>query len=137
MAYVFVDRVLECEPRRRVVAVKALAFNEELFKDHFPGMPVLPGAMILEGFVQAARHALGAAADGHGEWVLHAVENMRFNRFATPGDLLRLEADFDGEESGTVWFRGRAKVDDQGICRVRFALREKDAAELDAGTVSA
>ena len=59
MAYVFVDRILECEPGARVVAIKALAFNEELFKDHFPGMPVLPGAMILEGFVQAAQHLAG------------------------------------------------------------------------------
>ncbi len=49
--YVFVDRVDECEPGERVVAVKALALNEEFFRDHFPGMPVLPGAMILEGFV--------------------------------------------------------------------------------------
>ena len=137
MAYVFVDRVLECEPRRRVVALKALAFNEEFFKDHFPGMPVLPGAMILEGFVQAVRHALGAAADGHDDWVLHAVEQMRFNRFATPGDLLRLEAQFDREEQGVVWFRGRATVGEEGVCRLRFAVREKDAPALDAGAGSA
>lgn len=125
MAYVFVDRVLECEPGRRVVALKALAFNEEFFRDHFPGMPVLPGAMVLEGFVQAARLCLAAAQGGHDRWVLHAVENMRFNRFATPGEVVRLEADRDGEDEAAVWFKGRASADGQGVCRLRFALRER------------
>ena len=131
MAYVFVDRILECEPGARVVAIKALAFNEELFKDHFPGMPVLPGAMILEGFVQAARHCLAARDGGHDGWVLHEVKAMRFNRFATPGEVLRLEADFDREEEGAVWFKGRARVDEQGVCRLRFAVREGAAAGID------
>ncbi|MHC4547924.1 MAG: 3-hydroxyacyl-ACP dehydratase FabZ family protein [Planctomycetota bacterium] len=127
MAYVFVDKILECEPGRRVVAVKALAFNEEFFRDHFPGMPVLPGAMILEGFVQAARQCLAAAEDGHDGWVLHAVENMRFNRFATPGEVVHLEADRDREEEGAVWFKGRARVEGQGVCRLRFAVRERES----------
>jgi 3-hydroxyacyl-[acyl-carrier-protein] dehydratase len=122
MAYVFVDKILECEPGRRVVAVKALAFNEEFFRDHFPGMPVLPGAMILEGFVQAARHCL---AGEHDRWVLHAVENMRFNRFATPGEVVHLEADRDGEDDEAVWFKGRAEVEGRGVCRLRFAVRKQ------------
>ncbi|MHC4223696.1 MAG: 3-hydroxyacyl-ACP dehydratase FabZ family protein [Planctomycetota bacterium] len=128
MAYTFIDRVLECEPRERVVAVKALAFNEEYFRDHFPGMPVMPGAMILEGFVQAARHCLAAAEGGDDGWVLHAVEGMRFNRFAAPGEVLRLEAQLDKEEEGAVWFRGRAKIGDEGVCRLRFAVRERGSA---------
>ena len=123
MAYLFVDKVLECEPGQRVVAIKALALNEEYFRDHFPGMPVLPGAMILEGFVQAARHCLGG-----GDWILCAVEQMRFNRFATPGEVLRLEAEKTGEDDdGTVSFKGRARVDEQGVCRLKFALRRPAA----------
>ena len=118
MAFAFIDRVLECEPGARIVAVKGLAMNEEFFLDHFPGMPVLPGAMVLEGFVQAARHCLG-----EGDWVLVAVEQMRFNRLATPGELLHLEAEVTGEENGATWFKGRAKVDDEGVCRLKFAVR--------------
>ncbi len=130
MSYVFVDRVLECEPGTRIVAHKALAYNEEFFRDHFPGMPVLPGAMLLEGFVQAARRCLAATPGGSDAWVLHAVSNMRFNRFATPGEVLRLEAERDGEGSGEgeVWFKGRASVEGDGICRLRFALRPSASA---------
>jgi len=51
---------------------------------------------------------------------------MRFNRFATPGEVVRLEADRDGEkEGGAVWFKGRAKVEGSGVCRVRFAVRPR------------
>lgn len=127
MSFVFVDRVLECEPGRRVVALKALAYNEEFFRDHFPGMPVLPGAMILEGLVQAARTCMGT---GHEEWTLVAVENMRFNRFAVPGEVLRLEAtreEAGGAEGGPAWFKGRAAVGEEGVCRARFAIGPRPA----------
>lgn len=130
MAYVFVDRVVECEPGKRIVALKALAYNEELFRDHFPGMPVLPGAMLLEGFVQAARRCLG---DGAAAWSLLAVENMRFNRFAVPGEVVRLEAEKESEEAGRVWFKARAFVEEQGVCRARFAIGPRG---LDVGPPS-
>jgi len=128
VSYVFVDRILECAPGESVTALKALSFNEELFKDHFPGMPVLPGAMILEGFVQAARHCLGRGEGGRDAWILDRVEAMRFNRFARPGDLLRLEATVDKREGGRVWFKGRARTEEEGICRLRFAVRERETA---------
>ena len=128
-AYVFLDRVLECEPGARIVGLKALAFNEDFFRDHFPGKPVLPGAMVLEGFVQAARHCLASREGGHDRWTLHEVGGMRFNRFAVPGEVLKLEAEFDKSENGAVWFKGKASVDETGVCRLRFALIEYDPDE--------
>jgi 3-hydroxymyristoyl/3-hydroxydecanoyl-(acyl carrier protein) dehydratase len=127
MGFVFIDRVVECEAGRRIVALKALAFNEEFFRDHFPGMPVLPGAMLLEGFVQAARRCLASAPGGDDRWTLAEVAQMRFNRFAVPGEVVRLEAEREREEGGAVWFKGRAQVGEEGVCRLRFALR-RDAA---------
>ena len=127
MAFAFLDRILECDAGERVVARKALSLNEEFFRDHFPGMPVLPGAMILEGFVQAARRCLADLPGGHDRWTLQAVATMRFNRFASPGELLDLEATRDREEDGAIWFKGRASVDGEGVCRLKFALRESPA----------
>ena len=131
MTYVFIDRVAECEPGERVLAAKALAFNEEFFRDHFPGMPVLPGAMMLEGFVQAARHCLSTAAGGHDQWHLHEVSQMRFNRFATPGEVLMLEVTRDRDEDGVVWFRGKATVEGDSVGRLRFAVRDTVAAAVE------
>jgi len=133
MAFVFIDRILECEAGERVVALKALAFNEEFFRDHFPGMPVLPGAMILEGFVQAARRCLSAAG-GDDHWVLTEVAQMRFNRFVVPGEVVRLEVEREREEDGSVWFRGRAHTGEEAVGRLRFAVRPRAAARVDAGT---
>lgn len=124
MTYVFVDRVIECDPGRRIVAVKALAMNEEFFRDHFPGMPVLPGAMILEGFSQAARECLARQESGHDRWILHEVANMRFNRFAEPGEVVHFEVSREEHKGEGAWFSGRARVEEEGICRARFALRE-------------
>ncbi len=128
MAFVFIDRVLECEAGERIVALKALAFNEEFLRDHFPGMPVLPGAMILEGLVQAARQCLSARPGGNDRWVLAEVAQMRFNRLVVPGEIVRLEAERDREEGDTVWFRGRALVGEENVGRLRFAVRPHDAA---------
>jgi 3-hydroxyacyl-[acyl-carrier-protein] dehydratase len=132
MAFVFIDRVLECEAGERIVALKALAFNEEFFRDHFPGMPVLPGAMILEGFVQAARQCLAAREGGDDRWVLSEVAQMRFNRFVVPGEVVRLEAERESEDAGTVWFRGRAYAGEDGVGRLRFAVRPRKADGVDA-----
>jgi len=123
--YDFIDRVLECESGQRIVAIKALALNEEFFQDHFPGAPVLPGAMILEGFVQAARRCLDDPAGGGSPWILHAAANLRFNRFVSPGDVLRLEAKREESEGGATWFSGHATCDGETVCRVRFAVRRR------------
>ncbi len=125
MAYDFVDRILECVPGESVAALKAFALNEEFFQDHFPGKPVVPGAMILEGMIQAARRCLAALPGGHDQWTLHEVENLRFSRFVVPGDTMRLEAAKDGEAEGRPWFRAQAFIGEETVCRVRFGLRSR------------
>ncbi len=128
MPYVFVDRILESAPGERAVGIKALSLGEEFFQDHFPGMPVLPGAMILEGLVQTARHCLAQVEGGHDEWILDAVEHVKFNRFATPGMQVRLEVERDREEDGAVWFKGRALLEGETICQAKLAVRPRERA---------
>jgi 3-hydroxymyristoyl/3-hydroxydecanoyl-(acyl carrier protein) dehydratase len=81
--------------------------------------------MILEGFVQAARHCLAAQPASDDRWVLAEVAQMRFNRFAVPGEIVRLEAEREREEEGVIWFRGRAYVGDEGVGRLRFSVRRR------------
>jgi 3-hydroxyacyl-[acyl-carrier-protein] dehydratase len=133
MAFVFLDRVLECDPGQSVVALKALAYNEEHFRDHFPGMPVMPGAMIVEGLTQAARHCLAAAPEGSERWALVEVAQARFLRLALPGEILRLEAKRDRADGDAVWFRGKASVGEETACSLRFAMRPLPASGFDVG----
>ena len=59
------------------------------------------------------------------DWVLDEVNGMRFNRFAVPGESLRLELEKEGEEDGAVRFKARARVGDAGVCRAKFSVRPR------------
>ena len=88
MRFELIDQVLEHAPDR-VVAIKNVTLAEEYLADHFPGFPVLPGVLMLEALVQAARHLLtasdgdagdgdGATAAGNEPLVLAQVRNVRY-----------------------------------------------------------
>ncbi len=91
MRFELVDRVVE-QTADRIVTVKAVTNAEEYLGDHFPTFPVLPGVLMLEAMVQAARR-LGDAgrADQSSPLVLGKVRALKYGRFVRPGDLLRVE----------------------------------------------
>jgi len=114
MRFRFVDAVLE-QSADRVVTLKRLSATEEYLKDHFAAFPVMPGVLMLESMVQAARlllepghHASDLAAPR--PWVLTGVRALKFGRFVRPGDALRVEVTRDGIEERLARFRGRAWV---------------------------
>lgn len=71
------------------MTIKQVSNAEEYLQDHFPTFPVLPGVMMLECMVQAARRLL--ASQGHDRCVLGAVRALKYGRFVKPGDALRIE----------------------------------------------
>ncbi|MGH9465654.1 MAG: 3-hydroxyacyl-ACP dehydratase FabZ [Thermoanaerobaculia bacterium] len=93
--FLLVDRVLEIEPGRRIVALKNVTFNEPFFNGHFPGDPVMPGVLVVEGLAQAGGILLvHARADRAAKLLLFtAIERARFRRPVVPGDQLRYEVE--------------------------------------------
>jgi 3-hydroxyacyl-[acyl-carrier-protein] dehydratase len=92
------DRVTEIEDGIRGVGVKNVTANEECFKGHFPGNPILPGALIVEAMAQTAAVVLGYGAreSGDGDQKnpdvrLAAIQEMKFRKTVTPGDRLMIE----------------------------------------------
>ncbi|MBA4028793.1 MAG: hypothetical protein C0475_06625 [Planctomyces sp.] len=86
-----IDAVLHASPTE-IVTLKQVTAAEEYLGDHFPGFPVLPGVMMLEAMVQAARRLIqppGAAPDGP-PLVLGAVRALKYGRFVRPGQALRV-----------------------------------------------
>lgn len=91
MRFELVDRVVELSPGR-IVTVKAVTNAEEYLGDHFPTFPVLPGVLMLEAMVQAARRlADGDRADQSLPLVLGRVRALKYGRFVRPGDVLQVE----------------------------------------------
>ena len=89
-----VDRVMELEPGRRAVAVKAVSFDDFFLEGHFPHNPCVPETLIVEALAQTGGIALLSAKDG-GMGVLVKVEEMQFHKTVSPGAQLTLVAEVE------------------------------------------
>jgi 3-hydroxyacyl-[acyl-carrier-protein] dehydratase len=113
--FLLIDRVLELEEGKRIVAVKNVAINEPFFQGHFPGNPVMPGVMILEALAQAA--AILSFRNLHREstkellYYFVGIDNARFKKPVTPGDQLILNVSMLRQVRGIGKFAAHATVD--------------------------
>lgn len=123
MKFDLIDRVLDQQPDR-LTAVKAVTTAEEYLGDHFPGFAVLPGVMMLETLVQAARKLAAAqGADESRPLVLTTVRNLRYGNMVRPGQSLTVEVTLRGR-SGDDWeFQGVGSVEGQVAVQGRFMLQ--------------
>lgn len=88
MRWIWIDRFLEFEPGKSAKAVKNLSLAEDYFADHFPGYPIMPGPLILEGLAQTGGILVGEANDFREKVVLAKIPYARFHRDAMPGEQL-------------------------------------------------
>ena len=109
-----IDRVLENEPGKRVVALKNVSANEPYFQGHFPGRPIMPGVLILEAMAQAAG-VLVFSAEPPGDrdrsvYYYVGIDNARFKKPVVPGDVLELEVKLERSLRGIGKFSCVARV---------------------------
>ena len=111
--FLLVDRVVEIDPGRRIVAYKNVTINEPFFAGHFPGAPIMPGVLIVEAMAQAgAVLLLHDMADRDGKLVYFTgIDHARFRRTVVPGDRLRFELEVVKRRARTCKMEGRADVD--------------------------
>ena len=112
--FLLVDRVLELEKGKRILALKNVTMNEPFFAGHFPNRPVMPGVMMLEALAQAAAilafDDMGVRPDDDTVFYFVGIDNARFKRPVVPGDQLMLHATLDRVKAGIVKFTARAMV---------------------------
>ena len=88
--FLLVDRVLEVQPGRRIVAIKNVSVNEPFFQGHWPGRPIMPGVLIIEAMAQAGGVLIAATVDRFGRVaMLASVDGVKLRRPVVPGDQLR------------------------------------------------
>jgi len=97
MRWIWIDKFVEFERGRRAVAIKNVSLAEEHLHDHFPGYPVHPPTLMIEGMAQAGGILVGEAFDFREKVVLAKVSKAKFHRHVVPGDQIRLEASVIGE----------------------------------------
>ena len=109
-----VDRVLEFEADKRILALKNVTINEPFFGGHFPGRPVMPGVMMLEALAQTSAllsfMSLGQAPDENTVVYFLGIDGARFKRVVEPGDQLMLESRLDRAKAGVYKYKTRASV---------------------------
>ena len=108
-----VDRVLEIEPKKRIVAIKNVTINEQFFLGHFPGRPVMPGVLLIEGLAQAGGLlVLHDLPQRDGKLLYFAgIEEAKFRRPVVPGDQIRYEVEVLRLRSTFCKVAGRALVE--------------------------
>jgi 3-hydroxyacyl-[acyl-carrier-protein] dehydratase len=136
--FLLIDRVLELEPDRRVVAIKNVTINEPYFVGHFPHLPVMPGVLVVEAMAQAAGvlsfATMGRRSDDNSVFYFAGIDEARFKRPVVPGDQLRLEVDIL-RKSRLLWkFKGSASVDGQIVAEAQLMCALRDIAGREPAT---
>jgi 3-hydroxyacyl-[acyl-carrier-protein] dehydratase len=133
--FLFVDRVLECDPGRRALGIKAVSAGEPYLAGHFPGRPIVPGVILIEALAQVGAVALLTEPRWQGRIPLFGgVDGVRFRRQVVPGDVVRLEVEIVRMIRGLGKGRGTARVDGELAVEgeLTFALLQ-DGAEGGRG----
>ena len=117
--FLLVDRVLECIPGERILALKNVSINEPFFNGHFPHHPVMPGVLIIEALAQAAAilsfKTLGNKPDDKSVYYFVGIDNARFKKPVSAGDQLRLNVSISRNVRGIWKFAGQALVGEQVV----------------------
>lgn len=124
--FLLVDKVLEMEEGKRVVAIKNVTANEPFFQGHFPEYPVMPGVLIVEALAQVgAIGVLHMEANKGKIGFLAGLDKCRFKRQVVPGDQLLLEVEITRMKGPIGKGKGIAKVNGELACEaeITFAIK--------------
>src|SRR2546429_6977781 len=128
--FLLVARVLECVPGKTIKAIKNVTLNEPFFQGHFPGYPVMPGVLVIEGMAQvSAILAYVTRGERHNAKSLlffAGIDNARFKRPVFPGDQLVLEAVELNVVRSVYKFAAKASVGDELVAEAELMAAVRD-----------
>ena len=131
MRFLFVDRIVVLEPGHSIETLKNVSATEDVFDDHFPGYPILPGALLVETLEQASQLLIATSHDFTRVGRLRAVRRAAFRHFVRPGDQLRVRCARTTGDDGAWTVSGSADVDGRRVASavLDFAVVPADEGE--------
>jgi 3-hydroxyacyl-[acyl-carrier-protein] dehydratase len=116
--FLMIDRIVEVERKKRIVALKSVTINEPFFQGHFPEFPIMPGALVVESIAQAGGTLLLPEVPDRDNkiMVFTAIDRAKFRRPVVPGDQLRIEVNVLNWRPRAVRMEGRVTVDGKLAC---------------------
>ncbi len=122
--FLLVDRIHSIDKDRSCVGIKNVTINEPHFQGHFPGRPVMPGVLIIEGMAQTAGaiclHAAGVTSAPSVVFFM-TIDKAKFRKPVVPGDRLEYHMTRQSQRRTMFWFSGRAMVDGQLVCEAEIS----------------
>jgi UDP-N-acetylglucosamine acyltransferase len=140
--FLLIDRVVEIEPGKRIVAIKNITRNEPQFTGHFPDRPIMPGVLLCEAMAQAGGLLVSGTVNGSLDvekaaaelfLVLTTLDNVRFRRQVVPGDQVEIEVELVRKHRPLWKLKGRAMVEGQLAAEAEFSAVEVDPDEDPVG----
>ena len=92
MRFIFVDEILDLAPGDHILASKTMRAEEDVFRDHFPGFPVVPGVLLTEMMAQTAGKCLDAERKPRGKAMLVGITKASFREWMNPGETAVISA---------------------------------------------
>lgn len=126
MRWIWIDKFVEFESGKRAVAVKNVTLAEEHLHDHFPGFPVMPECLMIEGMAQTAGILVGQANDFREKVVLAKINKVVFFDLVRPGDTLRIEAQIQTLAAEAAATSGKIFRGDQLIAEIDLMFSHID-----------
>ncbi len=143
--FLLIDRVLELQRKERIVAIKNVTINEPFFNGHFPGLPIMPGVLIVEAIAQAGGALLLTEVEdrAHKVMVFTGIDRAKFRRPVSPGDQLRIEVEVKGWRAvprmvaakmhGIAYVAGKRVAEATVSCQLIDSSRGRGDASEDNG----
>jgi len=131
--FLMIDRVLSLD-KTKIVAIKNTSANEEFFKGHFAGFPIMPGALIIEGMGQAGTLLVRYNLDNHWEKevLAYKIKEAKFSAPTFPGDQLKYEITLLGKDERGALLTGKALVGDNVVAEATMMVAVVDRREFRA-----
>ena len=120
--FMLVDRVLEYEDGKSLLAMKNITYNEPFFAGHFPVKPVMPGVLVVESLAQAAGLLVFLITDSKELFYFAGIDNARFKRVVEPGDQLLLHVNVERQKKDVWKFNTKATVDGDIACAANLMI---------------